>query len=312
MTMRRSIALLLSAALLAPLAWAKECPPTPQPPTPELMQQLHAQAKDRGALWKLTKEGRSSYLYGTVHIGRMEWAVPGPRLQEALRATEVLAVELDLTAPSFPGEFQQAQAQATPLTLSAEEQGRLDAQADAACLPRGALAGLHPLMQAVTYVSLSGRHDGLDPAFAQESMLLGVAQALKRPVVALESVAQQMAVLLPKDAAQARRFFLHTLTDLEKAGSLAVMRRLAQAWEQGDLAAIASPQLLCQCEPEAWELEFNRRLNDDRNPNLAERIAAEHAKGKPVLAAVGLLHMTGPKALPTLLAERGFQVERVR
>jgi uncharacterized protein YbaP (TraB family) len=30
-----------------------------------------------------------------------------------------------------------------------------------------------------------------------------------------------------------------------------------------------------------------------------------------VLVAVGALHMTGPKALPTLLAAQGFKVERI-
>ena len=54
-----------------------------------------------------------------------------------------------------------------------------------------------------------------------------------------------------------------------------------------------------------------KRLLDDRNPALAERIDALHAGGAPVFAAVGSLHMTGPLGLPALLAQRGFTVERV-
>jgi hypothetical protein len=54
-----------------------------------------------------------------------------------------------------------------------------------------------------------------------------------------------------------------------------------------------------------------RRLNDERNPNLAARIDALHARGQRVFAAVGALHMTGPRALPALLAQRGYRVERV-
>lgn len=304
--------LLIGLALLGGAAQAKDCPPTAQMPTPEALQKGQREAKDRGALWTLHKDGRTSYLYGSVHLGRFEWAFPGPQLQAALKATEVLAVELDVTDPAFMGEFQQAQAKAAALALSADEQARLDAQADAACVPRGALAGMHPVMQVTTYVSLAGRRDGLDPSYGQEMVLLGAARALQRPVVALESVAQQLAVLLPAEPGAARRLFLQSLEGLEKGEAQTTLRRLGQAWAEGDLQTISSPATLCQCTPSSEELAFMAQLNDGRNPHLAQRIAEEHAKGKPLLAAVGMLHMTGPKALPLLLEQAGFKVERVR
>lgn len=304
---------LITLALLQPAAHASEagCPPVPQMPTPELMQQAQAAAKDRGALWKLSKDGRVSYLYGTVHVGNFTWTAPGPQLKAAVMATEVLAVELNMMDPAFMAEFQAAQAKTGKLELTSDEQARLDAEADAACIPRGALAAMHPVMQAITYVSLSARRDGLDPAFGQETVLLGAAQVLKRPVVALETVAGQMAVLVPADAAEARAALQETLDNLKSQRSRTGLRRIAQAWEQGDLETLGSPAKLCECVPGEQELRMLRRLNDDRNPGLADRIAQEHAKGKPVLAAVGLLHMTGPQALPQLLQARGFEVERV-
>jgi uncharacterized protein YbaP (TraB family) len=312
--MRISLLPLLSLALWLPAAQAAElgCPPVVQMPTAEQIQEARTAAKDRGALWRLRKDGRVSYLYGTVHVGKLAWAAPGPQLQAAVGATEVLAVEINPMDPGFMAEVQASQAKAAKLELTSAEQARLDAEADAACVPRAALAALHPVMQAITYVSLSGRRDGLDPAFAQEAVLLGAAQALKRPVVALESVADQMAVLLPANADESRAMLNETLDSLKTQESRTTLRRISQAWERGDLEAMDSVAKLCDCVPSAQELKLARRLNDDRNPGLAERIAQEHAKGKPVLAAVGTLHMTGPKALPLLLQERGFEVERVQ
>ena len=52
-------------------------------------------------------------------------------------------------------------------------------------------------------------------------------------------------------------------------------------------------------------------LNDERNPKLAAGIDKLISSGKSVFAAVGALHMTGPKALPKLLQEMGYKVERV-
>ncbi len=311
--MRLLLATVVYLAFLLPSAQASQagCPPVAQAPTPEQLQAAQAAAKDRGALWRLRKDGRVSYLYGTVHVGKLDWVFPGPQLQAAMRATEVLAVEVNPMDPAFMIEVQAAQTQAAKLTLTSAEQARLDAEADAACLPRTALAALHPVMQAVTYVSLAGRHDGLDPAYAQELVLLGAAKATQRPVVALESVASQMAVLLPVDAAEARELLNQTLDSLQRQESRTSLRRVSQAWERGDLDAMDSPAKLCDCVPTAQELQFLRRLNDDRNPGLADRIAEEHGKGKAVFAAVGALHMTGAQALPGLLKARGFDVERV-
>jgi uncharacterized protein YbaP (TraB family) len=170
---------------------------------------------------------------------------------------------------------------------------------------------MHPVMQAITYVVLSGRHDGLDAAFGQEPTLIGFARAQQRPVVSLESIASQMAVLLPKDAKLGRQMFDRSLSDLEAGKSRGQLARISQAWERGDLESVGTLEKLCECTPTDEERAFTKALNDDRNPTIAQRIAEEHAKGKPVLAAVGLLHMTGPKAVTTLLAEQGFEVKRV-
>lgn len=310
--MKRSFsAIVLGLSLFAGVHAKTECPPTAQAPTQEQLADGFKNAKDRGALWTLRKDGRTSYLYGTLHVGKMAWAFPGPQLTQALRATEVLAVEVDVTAPSTQAEMQAAMGQAAKLDLNEKDRARLDAQADAACIPRAALASMHPVMQGITYVVLAGRHEGLDPAFGQEPNLLAFARAQQRPIVSLESIASQMAVLLPKDPSAARQGFDRLLTDLEAGKSRSQLARIGKAWEAGDLDAVGSLEKLCQCQPTDEERAFSKVLNDDRNPFIAQRIAEEHAKGKPVLAAVGLLHMTGPNALTTLLSAQGFEVTRV-
>jgi uncharacterized protein YbaP (TraB family) len=90
-----------------------------------------------------------------------------------------------------------------------------------------------------------------------------------------------------------------------------VMARLAAAWEAGDLAALDDYAAWCECIADEEDRAAMRRLNDERNPRLADGIEAQHRQGRRVFAAVGALHMTGPQSLPRLLAERGFKVERV-
>jgi hypothetical protein len=90
-----------------------------------------------------------------------------------------------------------------------------------------------------------------------------------------------------------------------------VISRLAAAWERGDLAEIESYERWCDCIANDDDRVQMRRLNDERNPALADAIEALHRDGRKVFAAVGALHMTGAKALPILLKQRGFTVQRI-
>ena len=270
---------------------------------------MAAQATDRGFLWRLTREGHNSYLYGTLHLGRPDWTFPGPRLREAMAASDLLALELDLSDPETLRAL--AKPLGRPLRLSPLLQGRLDAQIQAACLPLGLMADQHPLMLAGTLTLLAARWDGLDAIYSQEGMLLAWAHAQGRPVVALEQAQQQLAALIPADATEARRLLLQTLDQLEASHAREPMRRLADAWAHGDLATLTNYEQWCDCVHDAADRRSLHRLNDARNAHLAQGIERLHAQGKRVLAGVGALHMSGPQALPLLLARMGFQVERL-
>ena len=146
--MKRGISRLV-LFLAALLGWTSgsqartDCPPVPQPPTQEQLAEGFRTARDRGALWTLSKDGRTSYLFGTLHIGRMAWSFPGPKLMQALRETQVLAIEIDPTDPAVQSEMQAAQTQAGKVALSERDQARLDAQADAACVRSSSMNTSH-------------------------------------------------------------------------------------------------------------------------------------------------------------------------
>jgi len=308
---------LATLTLLGPcLLWAQTpppgtapsaCPPQAIAPTPQQLQAAHAQARDRGALWRIERDGRVSWLYGTLHLGKLEWAMPGPRIMRALLAVDAVALEIDVSDPGLMAQMAQASPPAVPQAL----QARLAKQVAAACVPAQALAGLPPLLQVLTLSGLDARWIGLDPAYGVEHVLAGFAAGRKLPVMALETAAMQMQALMPSRPDEAEQALETSLGQLESGLSRRVLARLGQAWADGDLETVASYETWCDCvtgEPDRAAL---RRLNDDRNPPMADRIAGLHNGGQRLFAAVGLLHMTGPQALPRLLTERGFTVERV-
>jgi uncharacterized protein YbaP (TraB family) len=286
------------------------CPPQAQAPTPQQLQAAGAQARDRGLLWRISRDGRHSYLYGSIHVGKLEWAFPGPQVRKALLAVDTVALEIDVGDPEMAARMQLPAGSAAP-TLTPALRERLARQADAACIPRAALASLHPVLQAVTLSVLAARWQGLDPGYAQEFVLSGLARSAQRRVVSLESPELQLAALIPPDAAGAERLVAEMVEQIEQGSTQRIIGRLAAAWERGDLAEIGDYERWCDCVASADDRAQLRRLNDDRNPALADGIEALHRGGRSVFAAVGALHMTGDKALPALLAQRGFSVERL-
>ena len=322
--MRRRAAWLLVrvlalAALAAPASaraqsgqhLAPTCPPTAQWPSAEERRAASRQAPDRGLLWRIERDGRTSYLFGTLHIGRPDWLAPGPRVQQALRSSDLLALEIDLTDPAVtalpPTPTPGAGLPPLPAALGA----RVRREAERACLPPEAVARLHPVMQGVMLSLVVLRRDGLDSAFGQEIALAGVAREAGLPIVSMETMALQMAALLPDTPAEAEALLEGALTQLESGRARPLMLRLARAWERGDLEDLAAYPSWCECARDAAERAFYRRVNDGRNAGLAARIDEMHRSGRKVFAAVGALHMTGPQALPLLLAGKGYRIERV-
>ncbi|HEY8877202.1 MAG TPA: TraB/GumN family protein [Roseateles sp.] len=292
----------LAGLLLAGSAHAA-CPPAPTLPKAEQAAAWAAQAPDRGLLWRISRDGHSSYLYGSLHVGKADWAYPGPALRAAWAATEVLAVELD---PADVGAALAAlpKAEALPPPLAR----RLDDQARAACLPPGALSALPAMLQLSTLTLLEARRDGFDAGFGQDVMLLAWAKGESRPVQSLESVQEQLAALEPS-AAELPGIVDDTLRQLRNGQVRAPLRKLAATWSRGDLATLGRYARWCACADSPAERAWLKRVNDDRNGPLAERIAALHGAGQRLLVAVGALHMSGPQALPKLLADQGFTVE---
>jgi uncharacterized protein YbaP (TraB family) len=278
------------------------------------VQQLHEarqQARDRGMLWRLSRDGRESWLYGTLHVGRLEWAFAGPALRRALSRSDVLAIELDVDDAQVARQLAAAlYARGDGPPLPAGLRQRLQRQLDAAC-GAAKLRGLPPPLQAIGLTLLAARQDAIDAAYGQERMLAALARAEGRRVVSLESVERQLDLLLPRDPALARRMLDGALSMLEDERVRPMLRRLAAAWAAGDLATIESYAQWCHCANDASERALLKRLNDERNPALAESIDDLHQRGDRVFAAVGALHMTGPLALPRLMAQRGYRVERI-
>lgn len=318
----RTVFRVLSLALPA-LAWLcvttadaqpAACPPPARVPTlsPDESAQVLSRAPDRGLLWRIEKNGRSSWLYGTMHLGRADWIYPGPRVLHGLMQSDTLALEIDLSDPATLATLAApADAAAAARLLTPERARRLHSQIASACLPEGALKTLSPLMQATTLVILAARGAGLYGDFGTEMILSALARGRGKRTAALETAEGQLKALQGEtESAQAEQIDA-SLDQLESGVARTQAEELAQVWERGDRARLADYASWCGCVDTPADRRAMQRLLDDRNPGLADGIARLHARGQRVFAAVGALHMVGPHGLPALMAARGFKVMQV-
>ena len=273
------------------------------------MQKAQQQATDRGFLWRISRDGRDSYLYGTIHAGRPEWFALGPRTEASLFRTGALALEINVTDPAVLAALRAAM-QGPSRALPAELMQSLRSAWAAECLPandleRGAAEVL------VTQLAVAqAQRQGLFPLYGAESVLLMRALRAERPVVGLESVQTQLAALMARDDDEAATMVRETLAELQRPRAARGMERLTRAWAARDLADLEAYTDWCDCLHTPSERESYARLVDGRNPGMAEAIGRLH-ENVSVFAAVGALHVVGPQGLPALLRARGFAVTRV-
>ena len=303
-------AAVLLALLLAPsLAGAAEraCPPLAGTPTPAHISQAMLSARDRGALWRFSKDGHHGYLYGTIHIGKLDWAMPGRAVYRALADAETIVLEADpldaafhagVTAPAQPHE-----APALPAPLAA----RLSRQAARTCTSWERLQRMPPMMIAATLTLLDAAWAGFHAEYASEMVLAGYARGANKPLATLETTAIQRAAIHSGQHDEQLATVEALLTGLEQGTARQELVTVAEAWARGDLDELRRSLV----DGPAAELAGLERMVVPRNPAMAASIDALHTVGKRMFVAVGVLHMVGSAGLPRLLQERGFTVERV-
>jgi uncharacterized protein YbaP (TraB family) len=299
-------------AATAPGSTLAACPPEPTMPTQAEAMESQRTAVDSGLLWKATKDGRSAYLYGTIHVAKRAWMYPGPHVLQAALASDTFALELDISDPGILARLKAAierrpDAPGLPPALEA----RLRAQMAAACIEPQALAELRPEMRAVTLEVMEGRQVGLYPAYGIDTFVAGLARGLKKPIRSLETPEAQAQLLVSDDPAETATAVAQVLDDLEGGQGPAMLQRLADDWQRGDLDDLSGYARWCACLDTPQQRADFVKLVDERNPLMADKIVQWHAAGHSLFVAVGTLHMIGRAGLPALLRGRGFVVERV-
>lgn len=274
---------------------------------------VYAQIPAHPALWTVHGAKGTAYLFGSIHAlpPNVDWRTK--EIDAALAKADVLVYELPMDA-GFQTRVQDVirergmlpEGQHLRDMLSADARKDFDAKVKETGLPAPFFDRMRPWL-----AELSLEVEGMKKQrFAATS---GVEEAIeradqdKRPVIGLETIDEQIALLAPTDPKVELQAFEASLKE-DDGGTKApkdAMGPLLDAWMHGDVGRLDRLiNAVISRYPDARKL-----MLDDRNKAWAIKLAALLDEDKIYFVTVGAAHLGGADGVPNLLRAKGLKVE---
>lgn len=266
----------------------------------------------RPALWKLADADTTIYLFGTIHALPPGYKWRDATLNGAFARADTLVLEAILDpdpAKNAALLLGMGRTDGLPPLIDRVPEAKRAVLANIIArskLPIAFLNGMETWAASLMLLGVTLGDLGIGKDEGVEHKLEAEFRAGGKPVEGLETAAQQLGYFDALSEEGQREFLLTLLDDPKKAKE--EFGKMLAAWSRGDEAGIAASF--------DDEIELSPRLREillvRRNATWADWLAKRLDKPGTVLVAVGAGHLAGPSSVRTMLAERGYKVERVQ
>jgi uncharacterized protein len=265
-------------------------------------------ATPKGALFKASKDGKIIHLFGTMHVGSVSSLPLGHQAMTSLAASQTLLLELDLSDPNVPRQFEKYAMAPKAIKLTATQREVAINAAKIMGIPADKMLKFRPMMLAAMVTIAQGHASGLKADYGSDLFLFSSALSAKIPVIGMESVQEQLKMDEDLSESEADQMVQDAFRDIANKRVVQMLKEMSAAWIRGDLEEIARIS-------EITKNEYNKKIlaaSNKRNYGMVEKIvAASNAATRPVFAAAGALHFWGEESIPSLLKKRGYRIERI-
>jgi uncharacterized protein len=272
-----------------------------------------SQAKPvRPALWKVSDADTTIYLFGTIHLLPKDLAWQSPKIAAAIKRSQGLVLETVMDKdPQKTGAIMAKLGMSPGLPplldrVPADKRAALQAVVTKSGVPLAVLDRFESWAAALTLASAGMRDLPVSPEYGAEATLSRAFTTASKPVIGLETPAQQLGYFDSLPEAAQRKFLVSIAED--DSNAKAEFDAMIAAWGSGDVKKIAltfDDEL--KLSPELTEV-----LLKQRNRNWAAWIGERMRKPGTVFLAVGAGHLAGSGAVTELLAARGMKVSRIQ
>jgi uncharacterized protein len=265
------------------------------------------------SVWRLSKGAQQLYIAGTVHLLPPEQFPLPQAFDIAYQQADIVVFETDIRELETPDGnrllMQHARYQdgrTLRQVLSAKTYRKLAQFASVQGVDLATLDSFKPdfvlltLMQiALQKAGMAG--EGVDMYYFKQAM------ADTKPLLFLETVEQQLTMLLNASAAHEEVFVrqnLQQLSDLEQQ-----LNQIISAWRRGDANALS--KLAMAFTDTAEGKAFYDVLLVQRNKNWLPQIEQMLTTPEVELVLVGALHLAGDDNVLQLLQQQGYQLTQL-
>jgi uncharacterized protein YbaP (TraB family) len=265
------------------------------------------------SVWQVTKGKQHLYIAGTVHLLPPEQFPLPQEFSQAYSQADTLVFETDVreleTAKGMQLLMQHAMysdGRSLSQVLSANSYQQLQQYAKTQGVDLAPLNNFKPdfvlltLMQvALQKAGMAG--EGVDMHFLKQAV------ADNKPMLFLETVEQQLAMLLNISAENEDAFVTQNLQQLSELESELI--KIIAAWRSGDTDTMAALAMAFTDTPEGKL--FYDALLVQRNKNWLPQLEQMMATPEVELVLVGALHLAGEANVLQLLREQGYSITQL-
>ncbi len=264
--------------------------------------------QDKGLLYEISSKelAKPSYIFGTFHIMCSADYEMLEITKQKFSNTEQVVLELDMDDPQMMMQMQQQMFMKDGISLkdllSTAEFDEVNAYfTDSLKMPFQMMQKVKPFaLTSMLYPKI------LDcPIQSFEMDFVKLADAEKKEILGLESIAEQMGVFDAIPYQKQADDLVEAIQDIDK--SKAEFAKLVAAYKTQDIDALAK----MIAEEENGYAEFTDVLLNNRNENWIDKIE-NFAKQKSTFFAVGAGHLGGEKGVVNLLRKAGYNVTAVK
>lgn len=263
-------------------------------------------AAGRHCLWEVRGPHNTVFLLGSVHMLQIADSALPPPILAAYSRSGSLMMELDLNeagAEALLGDEMEAtllpESESLSSVLGPELYRTFEARARPLGLEPAVTERFQPWFAALMLQQLALAQSGFEAGAGIDMQMAQRAQADHKPVIALETIAEQLGYFANLGREQQREFLRSTLKGLDTERS--DMAGLVSAWQNGDTAELE--RLMRKDAQESPELF--RQLTTERNRRWLPKIVALLDDSHDHLVVVGAMHLIGDDGIVQLLRRQG-------
>jgi uncharacterized protein YbaP (TraB family) len=292
-----SLSFRLIAALLLLLAWSAGG--------------RSLEAQEKSLLWKVSQDGKSIFLLGSIHYLREENYPLNQAILDTFDASKRLVLEIDLNQTS-PGAAQRVvlekaiyrDGSTLAQNISEETYQLTSKRASELGIDMKALQPMKPWFVALTMLSAKLQQMGLNPKLGVDHHLAERAKRNGKPTTGLETLEFQLGMFDQLAKREQESMLRETGDAVERIEKN--INGIVESWLKGDGDRLATLMLAgMRAYPELY-----RKVIVERNQRWLEEITQLVRQGGDALVVVGAAHLVGKDGVVAMLKARGFDAEQ--